>query len=92
MDEQDRRLVDAAGAPGGDVRADADYRRAFAELLVNLKAALLNEQQVATKLTKRIEQLIIWLLHRSHLRTYCGPRMAQHSGLSGVGLMAVMPL
>ena len=61
MDEQDRELIDAAGAPGGDVHLDANYRRAFAELIVSHKDALQKQATAADDLGRRMWWLNFWL-------------------------------
>ena len=61
MDEEDRRLVGAAGQAGG-THADTASRSAFAALIARLKDAIDKSERSANALGDRIERLNFWLL------------------------------
>ena len=60
MNDRDRDLVERAGLVAGG--QETISRRAFAELIVDLKDALVEQNAAATALSKRIERLNVYLL------------------------------
>jgi len=60
VNDRDRELVERAGLVVGG--KDTVSRRAFAELIVDLKDALVGQNAAATALSKRIERLNVYLL------------------------------
>jgi len=60
QEERDRELIERVGlVPGGQ---DTIPRRAFAELIIDLRNAMTNQSEAAARLGQRLERLNRWLL------------------------------
>ena len=62
QDDEDRELIEAAGAVGGTTQLDAQARHAFARLVVRLRDAITQSERSANALGDRIWWLNFWLL------------------------------